>query len=57
MEQTIEFAHATGVLSSVWLLVAIPLVSAAVILLLGRRSAKLRALARHSGHRCSPRSC
>ncbi|GIF51318.1 NADH dehydrogenase subunit L [Asanoa ferruginea] len=40
MEQTIEYAHATGVLGSVWLLIAIPLVSAAVILLLGRRGAK-----------------
>ncbi|GAA1845347.1 NADH-quinone oxidoreductase subunit L [Asanoa iriomotensis] len=40
MEQTIEYAHATGVLGSVWLLIAIPLVSSAVILLLGRRSAK-----------------
>ncbi len=40
MEQTIEYAHATGVLSSAWLLIAIPLVSAAVIPLLGRRGAK-----------------
>jgi len=40
VEQTIEYATASGVLSGVWLLVAIPLVSAAVILLLGRRGAK-----------------
>jgi NADH-quinone oxidoreductase subunit L len=40
MEQTVEFAPATGVLSSIWLLVAIPLASAAVLLLLGRRADK-----------------
>ncbi|HEX8344963.1 MAG TPA: NADH-quinone oxidoreductase subunit L [Actinoplanes sp.] len=40
MEQTVEFAHATGLLSGIWLLVAIPLVSAAVLLLLGRRADK-----------------
>jgi NADH-quinone oxidoreductase subunit L len=40
VEQTIEYAHATGVLGSVWLLIAIPLVSAAVILLFGRRGAR-----------------
>jgi NADH-quinone oxidoreductase subunit L len=38
VEQTVEFAPATGLLSGMWLLVAIPLASAAVILLLGRRS-------------------
>ncbi|MET7831611.1 NADH dehydrogenase subunit L [Micromonospora sediminicola] len=38
MEQTVEFATADGLLGSVWLLVAIPLVSAAVLLLLGRRA-------------------
>ncbi|WP_229071801.1 NADH-quinone oxidoreductase subunit L [Actinoplanes sp. DH11] len=40
MEQTVEFAPPTGVLSSIWLLVAIPLASAAVLLLLGRRADK-----------------
>ncbi|MEV6305107.1 NADH-quinone oxidoreductase subunit L [Actinoplanes sp. NPDC051861] len=40
MEQTVEFAPATGVLSSIWLLVAIPLASAAVLLLLGKRADK-----------------
>ncbi|MBG0565269.1 NADH-quinone oxidoreductase subunit L [Actinoplanes aureus] len=40
MEQTVEFAPATGVLSLIWLLVAIPLASAAVLLLLGRRADK-----------------
>ncbi|BBH65685.1 NADH-quinone oxidoreductase subunit L [Actinoplanes sp. OR16] len=40
MERTVEFAPATGVLSSIWLLVAIPLASAAILLLLGRRADK-----------------
>jgi NADH-quinone oxidoreductase subunit L len=40
VEQTVEFARATGVLSGVWLLVAIPLASAAVLLLAGRRADK-----------------
>jgi NADH-quinone oxidoreductase subunit L len=40
VEETVEFAHATGALSGIWLLVAIPLVSAAVLLLLGRRADK-----------------
>jgi NADH-quinone oxidoreductase subunit L len=34
----VEFAAAEGLLSSVWLLVAIPLASAAILLLLGRRA-------------------
>ena len=34
----VEYAQASGLLSSVWLLVAIPLVSAAILLLLGRRA-------------------
>ncbi|WP_184539541.1 NADH-quinone oxidoreductase subunit L [Micromonospora polyrhachis] len=34
----IEYASASGLLNSVWLLVAIPLVSAAILLLLGRRA-------------------
>ncbi|MGI5211529.1 NADH-quinone oxidoreductase subunit L [Plantactinospora sp. CA-290183] len=38
MEQTVEYAQATGLLGSVWLLVAIPLASAAILLLLGRRA-------------------
>jgi NADH-quinone oxidoreductase subunit L len=38
VEQTVEFAHATGALSGIWLLVAIPLASAAVLLLAGRRA-------------------
>ncbi|MDT4988035.1 MAG: NADH-quinone oxidoreductase subunit, partial [Micromonosporaceae bacterium] len=42
MEQTlaqpVSFAPASGVLGSVWLLVAIPLVSAAILLLVGRRA-------------------
>jgi NADH-quinone oxidoreductase subunit L len=38
VEQTVEFAPAQGLLSSVWLLVAIPLASGGLILLLGRRS-------------------
>ncbi|MEU7904214.1 NADH-quinone oxidoreductase subunit L [Actinoplanes sp. NPDC049118] len=40
MEQTVEYAHATGLLSGIWLLVAIPLASAAVLLLLGRKADK-----------------
>jgi NADH-quinone oxidoreductase subunit L len=40
VEQTVEFAHATGALSAIWLLVAIPLASAAVLLLLGKRADK-----------------
>ena len=40
MEQTVEYAHATGLLSGIWLLVAIPLASAAVLLLLGKRADK-----------------
>src|SRR4029453_12138745 len=40
VEQTVEFAPATGVLSGIWLLVAIPLASAAVLLLLGRKADK-----------------
>jgi NADH-quinone oxidoreductase subunit L len=40
VEQTVEFAQATGLLSGIWLLVAIPLASAAVLLLLGRRADK-----------------
>ena len=35
-----EYAHATGLLSGIWLLVAIPLASAAVLLLLGKRADK-----------------
>ncbi|MFR9776032.1 NADH-quinone oxidoreductase subunit L [Micromonospora sp. MS34] len=35
---TVAFATASGLLGSVWLLVAIPLVSAAILLLLGRRA-------------------
>ncbi|TDO39205.1 NADH dehydrogenase subunit L [Paractinoplanes brasiliensis] len=35
-----EYAHATGALSGIWLLVAIPLVSAAILLLLGKRADK-----------------
>jgi NADH-quinone oxidoreductase subunit L len=38
VEETVEYAQATGLLSSVWLLVAIPLASAAILLLLGRRA-------------------
>ncbi|MEU4553974.1 NADH-quinone oxidoreductase subunit L [Micromonospora violae] len=38
MEETVEYAQATGLLGGVWLLVAIPLVSAAILLLLGRRA-------------------
>ncbi|WP_127500135.1 NADH-quinone oxidoreductase subunit L [Actinoplanes solisilvae] len=40
MEQTVEYAPASGVLSGIWLLVAIPLVSAAILLLLGKRADK-----------------
>jgi NADH-quinone oxidoreductase subunit L len=40
VEQTVEFARATGALSGIWLLVAIPLASAAVLLLAGRRADK-----------------
>ncbi|SCL63549.1 NADH dehydrogenase subunit L [Micromonospora chersina] len=38
VEETVEFAQASGLLGSVWLLVAIPLVSAAILLLLGKRA-------------------
>ena len=38
MPETVQYAHATGVLGWVWLLVAIPLASAAVLFLLGRRA-------------------
>jgi len=38
VEQTVEYAHATGALSGIWLLVAIPLVSAAILLLLGKKA-------------------
>jgi NADH-quinone oxidoreductase subunit L len=38
VEQTVEFAHATGALSAIWLLVAIPLASGGVLLLLGKRA-------------------
>ncbi|HKO34494.1 MAG TPA: NADH-quinone oxidoreductase subunit L [Candidatus Limnocylindria bacterium] len=40
MEATVEFAPATGLLSGIWLLVAIPLASAAVLLLLGKPADK-----------------
>jgi NADH-quinone oxidoreductase subunit L len=40
VEQTVEYAHATGLLSGIWLLVAIPLASAAVLLLLGKKADK-----------------
>ncbi|RSM43895.1 NADH-quinone oxidoreductase subunit L, partial [Actinoplanes sp. ATCC 53533] len=40
MEQTVEYAHATGLLSGIWLLVAIPLASATVLLLLGKKADK-----------------
>ncbi|GAB3852674.1 NADH-quinone oxidoreductase subunit L [Micromonospora andamanensis] len=36
--ETVSYATADGLLSSVWLLVAIPLVSATILLLLGRRA-------------------
>ncbi|GIF15087.1 NADH-quinone oxidoreductase subunit L [Actinoplanes teichomyceticus] len=38
MEHTVDYAPATGALSGIWLLVAIPLFSAAVLLLLGKRA-------------------
>jgi NADH-quinone oxidoreductase subunit L len=38
VEQSVEYAQATGLLSGIWLLVAIPLASAAVLLLLGKRA-------------------
>jgi NADH-quinone oxidoreductase subunit L len=38
--QTVAYAHASGALSLIWLLVAIPLASAAVLLLLGKRADK-----------------
>jgi NADH-quinone oxidoreductase subunit L len=38
VEETVEFAQASGALSGIWLLVAIPLVSAAILLLLGKRA-------------------
>jgi NADH-quinone oxidoreductase subunit L len=38
VEQTVEYAHATGLLSGIWLLVAIPLASATVLLLLGKKA-------------------
>ncbi|HLL64734.1 MAG TPA: NADH-quinone oxidoreductase subunit L [Micromonosporaceae bacterium] len=38
MQESVEFAHASGFLASFWLLIAIPLASAAVLLLLGRRA-------------------
>jgi NADH-quinone oxidoreductase subunit L len=40
VEQALEYAPATGLLSGIWLLVAIPLASAAVLLLLGKRADK-----------------
>ncbi|GLH94752.1 NADH-quinone oxidoreductase subunit L [Phytohabitans aurantiacus] len=40
MHDTVEYAHASGLLSSVWLLIAIPLASAAILLLLGKRADK-----------------
>ncbi|MFI5494316.1 NADH-quinone oxidoreductase subunit L [Actinoplanes sp. NPDC051859] len=40
MEQTVEYASATGLLSGIWLLVAIPLASATILLLLGKRADK-----------------
>jgi NADH-quinone oxidoreductase subunit L len=40
MHDTVEYAHASGFLSSVWLLIAIPLASAAILLLLGKRADK-----------------
>ncbi len=40
MELALEYAHATGALSGIWLLVAIPLASAAILLLLGKRADK-----------------
>ncbi|MGC9668224.1 NADH-quinone oxidoreductase subunit L [Planosporangium sp. 12N6] len=38
MAEAVSFASPSGVLSSFWLLIAIPLVSAAILLLLGRRA-------------------
>jgi len=38
--EKVQYAHATGVLSGIWLLVAIPLISAAILLLLGKRADK-----------------
>jgi len=38
VQESVEFAHASGFLASFWLLIAIPLASAAVLLLLGRRA-------------------
>jgi NADH-quinone oxidoreductase subunit L len=40
VEQTVSYAPASGILSGIWLLVAIPLASAAVLLLLGKRADK-----------------
>jgi NADH-quinone oxidoreductase subunit L len=40
LAEAVSFASPTGVLSSFWLLIAIPLVSAAILLLLGRRADK-----------------
>ncbi|OJF12435.1 NADH-quinone oxidoreductase subunit L [Couchioplanes caeruleus] len=40
MGHSVEYAPATGLLSGIWLLVAIPLASAAVLLLLGRKADK-----------------
>ena len=40
MEQTVGYAPASGTLSGIWLLVAIPLVSAAILLLLGKKADK-----------------
>ncbi|MEU8821466.1 NADH-quinone oxidoreductase subunit L [Actinoplanes sp. NPDC048796] len=40
MEHAVEYAPASGVLSGIWLLIAIPLVSAAILLLLGKRADK-----------------
>ncbi|GIE89460.1 NADH dehydrogenase subunit L [Actinoplanes regularis] len=40
MEHTVDYAPATGVLSGIWLLVAIPMVSSAILLLLGKRADK-----------------
>lgn len=40
MHETVEYAAADGFLSSFWLLIAIPLASAAILLLLGKRADK-----------------
>jgi NADH-quinone oxidoreductase subunit L len=40
VESTIEFADATGSLSTMWLLIALPLAGAAVLFLLGKRADK-----------------